>query len=154
MASTKKDKMSRKIFLNGCLDCFHPGHYTALVQARMNAGRYGKVILALDSDEKIKKDKGDNRPYFSFEERKQTISKLKYPIDSISYNLVDEIYEFNSNEELYQLIKDKKPDIIMKGEEWKGNVVGQDIAEVIFINKEINVSTTNIESRILSKNEK
>lgn len=146
--------MSRKIFLNGCLDCFHPGHYTALVQARMSAGRHGKVIVALDSDEKIKKDKGNNRPYFTFEERKNIVSKLKYPIDSITYNLVDEIYKFNSNEELYDIIKKEKPDIIMKGEEWRGNVVGQDLAEVIYLKKEIDISTTNLESRILSKNEK
>jgi len=143
--------MSRIVFTNGNFDLLHVGHLDLLTQSRMFAGKIGKVIVALDSDEKIKKDKGKNRPYFSLEERKSNLLSLKYPQDSISFNLINEVASFDTNEELYELIKSYKPDILIKGCDWKGNVIGSDLCEVVLIEKSMKISSTNIEQKILNK---
>ena len=46
---------------------------------------------------------------------------------------------------LYELIKNLKPDFIVKGSDWKDNVIGSDIAEVIYFEKQTKLSTTRIE---------
>ena len=60
--------------------------------------------------------------------------------------LVDEVHKFDSNEELYELIKTVKPDFIIKDSSWKGNVIGGDLCKVILMPKEN--STTDIIERI------
>jgi D-beta-D-heptose 7-phosphate kinase/D-beta-D-heptose 1-phosphate adenosyltransferase len=149
--------MSRVVFTNGVFDILHPGHYNLLTTCRTYAGRYGKVYVGIDTDEKVKKDKGENRPINSYWPRMQNLISLKYPLDSLLVNLVDQVHVFGSNEELYELIKKYKPDIIVKGADWKGNVVGSDLAEVVLYNKQtddkgIACSTTDIETKILRLN--
>jgi D-beta-D-heptose 7-phosphate kinase/D-beta-D-heptose 1-phosphate adenosyltransferase len=116
------------------------------------AGRHGRVIVGVDTDAKVKKDKGENRPYYTQEERKKNLLSLTYPIDSMLTPLIDEVIFFSSNEELYDIINSVEPDIIVKGSDWKGNVIGSDLAEVIHFNIQKEYSSTNIESRILFNN--
>lgn len=145
-------KMSRDVLTNGVFDILHPGHFNLLVKCRELAGRFGKVFVAIDSDEKVKKDKGASRPYFSERERANNLLSLKYPLDGITIRLIDEIYVFKTNQDLYEVIdKLYMPDIIVKGSDWKGNVVGSDLAEVIYFDRQDSLSTTNIEERIREK---
>ena len=142
--------MSRNVFSNGCFDLLHPGHYNLLTTCRTFAGRFGKVFIAIDSDSKVTIDKGPYRPINSQIERTTNIKSLTYPINSLLLPLVDEVFIFENNKQLYELIKKLKPDLIVKGSDWKGNVIGSDLCEVIHYELQKNCSTTDIESKIIS----
>lgn len=129
----------------------HPGHFNLFVKCRALVGRFGKVIVAIDSEEKAKKDKGNKRPYYSFEERKHYILSLVYPIESSTFSLVDEVFGFETNQELYQIIKQNNPTYIIKGSDWKGNVVGSDLSEVIYQDLFPKHSITELVNRIEDK---
>ena len=122
--------MYKTVFTNGCFDIIHPGHFNLLSYCRKLAGDCGEVIVALDSDEKVKKDKGQSSPIFSFKERHNALLSLCDDTYYFNGPVVDEIYQFSTNEELHELIKKIKPDIIVKGTDWKDNVVGSDLAKV------------------------
>lgn len=142
--------MSRIIFTNGCFDGgLHVGHFNLLMKCRSLAGKYGKVIVGLDADIKVRADKGQSRPIYNEFERQDHLRSLCYPIDSLLVKVVDEISFFNTNEQLYELVKRYKPDIIVKGSDWIGNVVGSDLAEVVHIDLIQKISTTKIESRLV-----
>ena len=49
----------KTVWCNGTFDILHPGHIQLFKVARSLGDR---VIVATDNDEKIKKDKGDDRP--------------------------------------------------------------------------------------------
>lgn len=141
--------MSRTIFTNGCFDGgLHVGHQNLLVKCRSLAGRHGRVIVGLDADIKVKADKGSTRPIYNEFERQAHLKLLTYPIDSLIVKLIDEVCFFNTNEELYELIKRYKPDIIVKGSDWTNNVVGSDLAEVIHVKRQP-ISTTKTETRLI-----
>lgn len=118
----------------------HAGHFKMLLFARQLAGPTGKVIVSLDSDEKIKKDKGEDRPIFSLGERFEMIKYL---------GIVDMIHKHGDNHELASNIWSASPDYILVGENYKGyKVVGDDRATVIYFKLLGGVSTTEIITRI------
>jgi D-beta-D-heptose 7-phosphate kinase/D-beta-D-heptose 1-phosphate adenosyltransferase len=146
------------VFTNGCFDVFTAVHYKILLRCRQLAGKGGKVIVGLDTDEKIRKDKGEYRPIFSYSERANVLGSET--IDN-EYGrgewLVDLICPFNTNEELKQLIIKHKPHVLIKGYDWLGKgIVGSDIVPVVDImpKYDYNHSTTEIEERILKKHSK
>lgn len=111
-----------------------------LLFARQLAGPTGKVIVSLDSDEKIKKDKGEDRPIFSFKERFEMVKYL---------GIVDMIYTHNDNHDLRSNIFGAKPDYILVGQNYQTRfVVGSDIASVIYFPLFEGVSTTELITRI------
>lgn len=110
-------KLGKKIvFTNGCFDILHRGHVSYLDIAKS----YGDVlILGLNSDESVKKLKGDDRPINNEEDRAYILAALES---------VDFVTIF-SDETPYELIKMVKPDVLVKGGDYEGKeVVGSDIA--------------------------
>ena len=110
-------KLGKKIvFTNGCFDILHRGHVSYLDTAKS----YGDVlILGLNSDESVKKLKGEGRPINSEEDRAYILSALES---------VDFVTIF-SDETPYELIKMVEPDVLVKGGDYEGKeVVGSDIA--------------------------
>ena len=69
--------------------------------------------------------------------RCKVMSFLK-PVDSVKY--------FNSDEELKEIIKEYKPDIMIVGSDWKDKeVIGSEFAkELLFYERLTNDSSTNI----------
>jgi rfaE bifunctional protein nucleotidyltransferase chain/domain len=130
------------IFTNGVFDILTVSHINLLRYCREIAGEYGFVHIALDSDTKTRQDKGKHRPIFTYQERYDQI---------LATSCVDVIYTFDSNLELYELIKKIQPDIIVKGGDWKGNVVGSDLAFVHLFQIDNRYSSTKIINRILDK---
>ena len=102
------------IFTNGCFDIVHAGHIDYMEKAKA----LGDVlIVGVNSDESIRRIKGNNRPIVGVDYR----LRLLQGISSIDYVCV-----FNEDTPL-ELIKKVKPDIIVKGEDWKDKgVVGED----------------------------
>lgn len=122
------------VFVNGCFDILHPGHVKLFQHAR-NLGN--KLIVATDSDERVKQMKGDSRPVNSQDDRKFILESIRY---------IDEVIIFNSKEELQGLVKEIRPAIMVVGSDWKGKeVIGSNYAkEVRFFDRIGDYSTTNI----------
>jgi D-beta-D-heptose 7-phosphate kinase/D-beta-D-heptose 1-phosphate adenosyltransferase len=106
------------VFTNGCFDVLHYGHFKLLEFCR-SLGK--KVIVGLNSDSSVKRLKGKERPFNSESVRKFNLSSIKF---------VDEVIIFNEDTPLL-LVKEIKPDIIVKGGDYEREaVVGHDLAEV------------------------
>ncbi len=120
-----------KVFTNGCFDILHRGHLELLRSCK----ELGYVIVGLNSDKSVKKLKGDNRPFFSQQDREFALRSLKY---------VDEVLIFDDLTP-YNLIKTVNPDIIVKGGDYEpAGVVGNDLAEVRIFNYIEGYSTTKV----------
>lgn len=143
--------MSKVVFANGCFDLLTPAHFKLLVHCRKIAGLDGRVVVAIDSDGKIRQDKGAMRPIFSEYHRKQALYDLTYPTDTGTYGLVDEVFVFHTNEELYEIIKNTKPDFIVKGYQWKDKVIGSDLANVVLFPMHPKYSSTKTIEAVTNK---
>lgn len=126
------------VWVNGCFDILHPGHIELFKVAKSLGDR---LVVGIDSDEKVKKDKGDSRPINSLYFRKSMLESIKY---------IDIVLSFGSKKELEDLIELYSPDILMVGSDWKnGEVVGRQFAkEVRFFNRVGNYSSTKIIEKI------
>ncbi len=122
----------KTVFTNGCFDIIHRGHLELLKYCR-DIGSY--VIVGLNSDDSVKRLKGNERPYFNEQDR-------KFLLESLS--CVDEVHIFDEDTP-YNLISKLKPDIIVKGGDYvSSEVVGNDISDVIIFNFVDGYSTTKI----------
>ena len=119
------------VFTNGCFDVIHRGHIELLKFCK----QLGRVTVGLNSDASVSALKGESRPIFSVNDRREVLLSCKY---------VDEVIIFEE-ETPYDLIKQVKPDIIVKGGDYKiKDVVGNDLAEVKIFNYIPGYSTTKI----------
>jgi len=119
------------IFTNGCFDVLHRGHFELLKYCKS----LGTVTVGLNSDQSIKRLKGDSRPFFNQDDRIFALLSCKY---------VDDVVIFDEDTP-YNLIKQVKPDIIVKGGDYRPDqVVGCDIAEVKIFNYIDGYSTTSV----------
>ncbi len=126
--------MKKIVWVNGCFDILHRGHYELFNYAKS----LGDIlIVGIDSDNKVKKDKGLNRPYNNLDDRTYALKSLQ---------AINDVIYFNSKEELKDLIKNKQPDILVVGSDWKGKeIVGGEYAKkIVYFNRIGNYSTTNI----------
>lgn len=122
------------IWTNGCFDILHRGHIELFKYAK-SLGT--KLIVGIDSDYKVNKDKGDDRPFFSEDDRAEMLRSIKY---------IDKVVMFSSKSQLEFTIKKYSPYILIVGSDWKGkNIVGEEYAQhVKFFNRIKNYSTTKI----------
>jgi len=113
-----------KVFTNGCFDVLHRGHVELLLYCHRLAvpAMGGSVTVGINSDASIKKLKGNDRPFNGQGDRQFILKSLKF---------VDEVVIFEE-ETPYELIQKLKPDIIVKGGDYKKeDVVGHDLCEVM-----------------------
>ena len=110
-------KGKKIVFTNGCFDIVHAGHIDYLTRAK----RLGDIlIIGLNSDDSVRRLKGENRPVNNEEDRAIVMSALK-PIDYVV--IFDEDTPYN-------LIKMIRPAILVKGGDYSiDNIVGNDIAD-------------------------
>jgi D-beta-D-heptose 7-phosphate kinase/D-beta-D-heptose 1-phosphate adenosyltransferase len=92
------------------------------------AGTEGRLIVGLDSDAKIARDKGPSRPINTFADRKALLEAIKY---------IDLVLGFDTREELEELIQFYRPDILVDGGDWRDHDgVGREFAkETRFFNR-------------------
>jgi D-beta-D-heptose 7-phosphate kinase/D-beta-D-heptose 1-phosphate adenosyltransferase len=129
---TEKDLIKRVVFTNGCFDVLHKGHLTLLKEARMQGD---KLIVGLNSDESVKRLKGDSRPINDVNTRKEQLLLIPY---------VDEVIIFD-HDTPYKLIKEIQPDLIVKGGDYTvEEIVGHDLAPVYIVPTVKGHSTTRI----------
>ena len=123
-----------KVWTNGCFDILHRGHIELFKYAKSLGD---ELIVGIDSDEKVKKDKGEGRPINNLNDRAFMLQSIKY---------IDRVIKFDSTDELRRLVKDIKPDIMVIGSDWEGkDVIGQEYTkELRFFDRVGNYSTTKI----------
>ena len=108
--------MSR-IWVNGCFDVLHIGHIRLFEYAK-SLGDWLRV--GIDSDYRVKSNKGENRPINSWDVRLEFLMSLKY---------IDDVVVFSSDDELRLSVKDYAPKYMVVGEEYKDReVIGHEYA--------------------------
>lgn len=123
-----------KVFVNGTFDILHPGHMALLEYAR-SCGDY--LLVAIDSDNRVKLLKGNSRPINNQHTRKRMLECLKF---------VDDVSIFDSDESLVYTIKKYQPDLMIVGEDYKNKkVIGSEYAkELFFFERDQRYSSTKI----------
>jgi len=136
-----KKKGKKIVFTNGCFDIIHAGHIKLLKKAK----KLGDIlIVGINKDKSIKKIKGEDRPIMDEKQRIEIISAIEF---------VDYVVPFGDTTP-EKLIKIIKPDIIVKGGDYKKDeVIGKDIVEkyggkVYIFPLVKNISTTKIINKI------
>ena len=131
----------KKVFVNGTFDLLHVGHLQLLNFAK-SYGDY--LIVAIDTDERVKEKKGTSRPIHNQDERIFFLNMLKP---------VNQVETFSSDNELEELIKGFNPDIMIVGSDWKNKpVIGSQFAKrLIFFDRINEYSSTKIIQSIINR---
>lgn len=104
-------RSGKKIVLaNGCFDLFHVGHIRYLAGAK-SLGEF--LVVGINSDEQVRKLKGDSRPYMPQNERAEIVAALK-AVDCVT------IFPEPTVEELIRAIR---PDFHAKGTDYTAETV-------------------------------
>ena len=129
------------VFTNGCFDLLHPGHVRYLEKARAEGD---VLVVALNSDDSVRKIKGEDRPVLSAEERSEIIGSL---------GCVDFVTTFEEDTP-ENIIEELVPTVLVKGGDWPvDKILGRQVVEensgrVISIDFEEEYSTSNILKKI------
>ena len=108
---TKIDANTGIVLTNGVFDILHKGHIELLKFSKMQGT---KLIVAIDSDRRVKELKGNDRPINNQEDRRRILETNRY---------VDEVVIFDSTEELQGFYDTLSPNVIVKGSEWTADEV-------------------------------
>jgi D-beta-D-heptose 7-phosphate kinase/D-beta-D-heptose 1-phosphate adenosyltransferase len=105
---------NKVVFTNGCFDLLHAGHVLLFQEARKLGD---KLIVAINSDESVRRIKGTPRPILREKERIQILSALEH---------VDMLLVFDGDEPV-DLIEAVRPDVLAKGSDYtRAQVIGAD----------------------------
>jgi len=134
----------RVVFTNGCFDILHRGHIEYLKEAK----RLGDVlIVAVNSDDSVRRLKGEMRPVIVEEDRTVVLAALE---------MVDYVIVFDEDTPI-SLLGVLHPDVLVKGGDYREDeVVGAEVVreyggEVVVTQKTDGVSTSEIIKQILQQ---
>ncbi len=131
-------------FTCGAFDLCHAGHVLMLEEAREQCD-YLIVGLHTDPSNTPKEYRGKkkNKPVQSVEERLTMLRGIRY---------IDEIVLYDTESELYELLKTLKPDVRIIGSDWKGKkFTGYDLPIKIYYNtRDHKYSTSELRKRVYS----
>jgi len=137
-------KKQTVVFTNGCFDVLHKGHAHLLREA----SSFGDiVVLALNSDESVRRLKGNDRPINTLQDRAEMLSY---------FSSVDWIVSFDEDTP-ESLIKLLNPDVLVKGGDYTPEQIvgaehviqqGGQVKVIPFVD---GYSTSNIISSIVDK---
>ncbi|MAN35114.1 MAG: glycerol-3-phosphate cytidylyltransferase [Candidatus Marinimicrobia bacterium] len=135
---TKNKKIG---FTCSCFDLLHAGHILMLKDAKQQCDY---LVAGLQTDPTIDRPLEKNSPIQSIKERKIQLDAVKY---------VDEIIIYNSEKDLYELLKKLNPDIRILGSDYKNkNFTGNDLNIKIYYHKRNhNFSSTNLRHKIIEE---
>lgn len=117
------------VFMNGTFDILHIGHIKILNFAKAQ-GNY--LTVGIDSDERVKRLKGQNRPINNQEERKEFLLNLK---------AVDEVVIFSTDDELKNCLK--RSDVYVIGSDYLTKpIIGKDLCKQLVFFERVNGHST------------
>lgn len=128
------------VFTNGCFDLLHEGHISCLSFA---AQQGDILVVGLNSNKSVRRNKGPGRPIVTENRRAAVLAALE---------MVDYVVVFDEDTP-EELIRELRPDVLVKGGDWSGGIAGQEFVEsrggtVVFAPMLANVSTSGIIERI------
>lgn len=103
ISNTMRKQKKSIILTGGCFDILHPGHIAFLEKAHMQGDC---LFVMLESDKKITRLKGMNRPIHSQAERAQLVSAIR------SVDFVILLPVFKENQDYDTLIEQLHPTVI------------------------------------------
>jgi D-glycero-beta-D-manno-heptose 1-phosphate adenylyltransferase len=107
----------RIVFTNGVFDLLHPGHLRYLQAARAHGD---VLIVGLNSDASVRRNKGPGRPINPEAERAEVLAALEC-VDAVS------IFDEDTPAEIIARVQ---PDVLVKGADWPADqIVGRDTVE-------------------------
>jgi len=143
------------IWVNGCFDILHTGHIELLWHAKnyiIEDAIYptpllnqrcvfldNKLFVGLDSDERVKRLKGDKRPINDINTRLTIMKNLR---------MVDKVFIFDNDVELRNLIKYCEIDIMIVGDQYRNKeVIGNENSKygVVFYPVDMRSTTSVVE---------
>src|SRR6056297_283964 len=108
---------TKVVFTNGCFDILHSGHVILLEKARSQGD---VLVLGINTDESVKRLKGEKRPINNQNERARVLAGLE-AIDYVT---------FFSEDTPAEIIKEIQPDILVKGGDYSiDEIVGRETVE-------------------------
>jgi D-beta-D-heptose 7-phosphate kinase/D-beta-D-heptose 1-phosphate adenosyltransferase len=128
----------KKIIVNGTFDILHCGHIEMLNYAK-SLGSY--LLVLIDTDRRVRELKGDARPINNQHDRWFMLKNIK---------AVNDVWFFDSQQELIDKIKVFSPDIMVKGSDYKDkSVIGKELVpEVVFYDRTEHSTTKTIQDII------
>jgi len=142
-----KSQGKKIVFTNGCFDLLHVGHIRYLEMAKA----LGDIlVVGVNSDDSVRRLKGQARPILPEEERAEVLSGL---------GCVDYVTIFDESTPL-ELITSLQPHVLVKGGDWtRENMVGREVVETLggeavvlpFVGR---LSTSHLIETILNRYEK
>lgn len=128
------------IFVNGTFDILHRGHLEMLEYAE-GLGDY--LLVAIDTDRRVRELKGTTRPINNQEDRRYMMSRIKG---------VKDVRLFDSDEELQHIIELFQPDIMVKGSDYRNRpIIGEEHCGEIKFYETTKHSTTNTIQHIIDR---
>lgn len=135
-----RNKNKKIGIMAGCFDVIHPGYIYMFEEANKNCD---KLIVLLQSDPTI--DRPEKiKPILSINERIKILESIKY---------IDEIITYDTEKELYDLLKNIKPDVRFLGDDYIGKEInGGDLnIKIIYINRNHGWSSTKFKQLIFDQ---
>ena len=110
------------IWVNGCFDIVHRGHLELFKFAKQQ-GKF--LVVGIDSDKRVKKNKGPSRPINNEKDRKFFLECIKY---------IDKVVIFDNDQELRTCVSIYNIDTMIVGSDWRGKqIIGKEYAKrVVF----------------------
>ena len=137
------------IWVNGCFDILHTGHIDLLWYAKtyQPGDVYpvldveNKLYVGLDSDERVKRLKGDKRPINDVNTRITIMQNLR---------MVHQVFIFDTDDELRNLVDKLDIDYMVVGDQYRDKeVIGRENAKIGVVFYPVDMrSTTNIIEKI------
>tara|TARA_Y100000593_G_scaffold36932_1_gene71688 strand:- start:120 stop:614 length:495 start_codon:yes stop_codon:yes gene_type:complete len=126
-------------FTCGAFDLLHAGHAMMLAEAKQSCDY---LIVGVQGDPSIDRP-GKNSPIQTYDERQIMVKSIRY---------VDEIALYNTEAELYELLKKVNPDVRIVGADWKGKTfTGYDLPiRVLFNSRDHGFSTSELRERVFN----
>ena len=125
-------------FTAGNFDLLHPGYIRCFREAKRHCDRF---IIFLQDDPSLHR-KSKYKPVIPLWDRYEALMAIQY---------VDDVYVYQTEEELYELIKFWKPDVRILGEDYihKDSFTGDDLPpKVIYTTRSHGWSTTKLKDLI------
>ncbi len=132
-------------FTCGVFDLFHAGHVLMLKECKSHCDY---LVVALNKAENISGEINPDKqaPLYTIEERKLIMESCRY---------VDEVFVYNSEEELLHILRTQNIHIRFLGDDYKGRLItGAELPiEIYYTNRSHGLSTTLYKNRLKDQRE-